>query len=69
MAGINFNPQPKNNWNLNAKSKNESNQDPPETSNINDFMNTKEGQAFLAVFNRNKANQPQPDANGYKKHK
>ena len=69
MAGINFNPQPKNNWKLNAKSKKENNQEPPKTGNINDFINTKEGQAFLEVSNRNKASQPQLDANGYKKHK
>ena len=64
MAGINFNPQPMNNWKSTPKSKEDNNQQPPETGNINDFMNTKEGQAFLATFKKNKANQPQPANNG-----
>ena len=52
MAGINFNPQPNNNWKLTQNSKENSNKQPPQTGNINDFMNTKEGQAFLAIFNK-----------------
>lgn len=63
MAGINFNPQPMNNWKATAKSKEGNNQQAPQTGNINDFMNTKEGQAFLNTF---KGNIPQPDANGYR---
>ena len=67
MAGINFNPQPTNNWGATPKPNKVNNQRPPQTGDINDFMNTKEGQAFLAIFNKNKADQPQPDANGSRK--
>ena len=63
MTGINFNPQPINNRKT-PLSKEGTNEQPPQTTNIDDFMNTKEGQAFLAVFKKNQANVPQPVNNG-----
>ena len=67
MSGINFNPQPINNWKLTPKSKEDSNKQAPQTDDINDFMNTKEGQAFLATFKKNQANKPKPANGGFNK--
>ena len=67
MSGINFNPQPIKNWKVAPKTKEDSNKQAPQTGDINDFMKTKEGQAFLAAFKTNQANKPKPDASGFNK--
>lgn len=64
MAGINFNPQPMNNWSNRKPGNGDSSKQAPKPDDINDFMQTEQGKAFLVIFNKNRANQPQPDANG-----
>ena len=62
MTGINFNPQSMNT--SKAKSKESCNQRPPQTGDINDFLNTKEGQALVETLKKNLANKLEPANNG-----